>query len=203
MVCNFKTHKTMAYPIKQYTTVEEYFLLEEAAPEKHEYLDGKVMAMAGASEEHNRIVANIMREVGAFVKGKGCDIFPSDLRVTTPAGKSYFYPDASIVCGPTQKQPEVFDTILNPAVIFEVISEGTEKIDRGYKFFYYQQIPSLAEYVLIDSRTYAIEVIRRQNDGAWKFDNYDTSDKLFHLSSINASFSFEDIYYGVPLPEAK
>ncbi|MDQ6609888.1 MAG: Uma2 family endonuclease, partial [Bacteroidota bacterium] len=108
----------MASPAVQYVSVEEYFLLEEGVPEKHEYLEGKVIAMAGATEEHNRIVTNIIREVGSFLKGKGCDIFPSDFRVTSLAAKNYFYPDASIVCGETQMQPGVFDTLLNPVVVF-------------------------------------------------------------------------------------
>lgn len=193
----------MASPVKNYVTVEEYFLLEEASPEKHEYLDGKVIAMAGATEEHNAIVSNLIREIGSFLKGKECNIYPSDFRVTTPAGKNYFYPDASIVCGDTQKQPNVFDTLLNPLVIFEVISEGTEKIDRGYKFFYYQQIPSLQEYVLIDSREYAVEVIRRKDDGLWKFDKFSSSNKEVHLNSIGFTLSFDDIYYRVNLPAKK
>lgn len=191
----------MASPAVKYVSVEDYLLLEEAAEEKHEYVGGHIIAMAGATEEHNRIVANLLREVGVFLKGKGCDIFPSDFRVTTPAAKSYFYPDATIVCGPTQKQPGVFDTLLNPVVIFEVMSEGTEKIDKGYKFFYYQQIPSLQEYVLIDSREYAIEVIRRQADGLWKFDKYVLADKQIHLASINCPLLFNDIYYQVQLPQ--
>jgi Uma2 family endonuclease len=186
-----------------YISVEEYFLLEEAAPEKHEYFSGNVTAMAGATEEHNSIVSNIIGEVRNKLKGKDCKIFPSDLRVTTPAGKSYFYPDASIVCGPTQKQAGVFDTLLNPVVIFEVISEGTEKIDRGYKFFYYQQIPSLQEYVLVDSRTYFIEVIRRQADGLWQFDKYKKADGSFMLNAIDASLSFEEIYDQVQIPEGE
>lgn len=92
----------MASPAVEYVSVEDYLLLEEAAEEKHEYVGGNIVAMAGATEEHNRIVANLIREVGSFLKGKGCDIFPSDFRVTTPAGKNYFYPDASIVCGSTK-----------------------------------------------------------------------------------------------------
>ncbi|MDB5208845.1 MAG: hypothetical protein JWR72_3920 [Flavisolibacter sp.] len=190
----------MASPALNYVSVEDYLLQEEAAEEKHEYVGGNIVAMAGASREHNQIVSNLIREVGSFFKGKGCDIFPSDFRVTTPTAKSYFYPDATIVCGATQMQPDIFDTLLNPVVIFEVISEGTEKIDRGYKFFYYQQIPSLQEYILIDSREYAIEVIRRQSDGLWKFDKYALADKQLHLASINYILSFADVYYRVQLP---
>lgn len=190
----------MAYKAKKYVSVEEYFLLEEATPEKHEYINGDVIAMAGATEEHNDIVSNIIRAVGNFFADKDCKIRPSDFRVTTPAGTNYFYPDASIVCGPSQKQPGVFDTLLNPVVIFEVMSEGTEHNDRGYKFFYYQQIASLQEYVLVDSRNYSVEVIRRQPDGAWRIEKYSPADGSVHLTAINYKLSLADIYFKVQLP---
>lgn len=194
--------KAMAAPaLKRVSTermsVEEYLRLEESTDGKHEFVDGEVVAMAGATKEHNRIVANILREVGTFLKEKGCDVFPSDYRLTTPAGRNYFYPDVTVVCGGVEEQQGVFDTLINPLIIFEVMSEGTENIDRGYKFFHYQQISSLQEYVLIDSREYAIDVIRRQADGAWKFDKYLPADGQVHLASINCTLSFDDVYYRV------
>lgn len=190
----------MALPALKYASVEDYLLMEEAAEEKHEYAGGNIVAMAGATDEHNDIVSNLIREVGNRIKGKGCRIRPSDSRVTTPAGKNYFYPDATIICGKAENQPGVFGTLMNPTVIFEVISENTEKIDRGYKFFYYQQIPSLREYVLVDSREYVVEVIRRQADGLWKFDKYSPADKQFHLGSVNCTLSFDEVYFEVQLP---
>ncbi len=188
----------MGYAAKKYVTLEEYFLLEESSEEeKYEYFEGEVTAMAGASQPHNQIVSNLIREVGSFLKKKGCNIYPSDFRVTTPAKSNYFYPDATIVCGNTEKQEGVFDTLMNPVVIFEVVSKYSENRDRGYKFFAYQQIPSLQEYVLIDSRKQVAEVIRRQADGLWKFDKYHPSDNVFALNSIKYQMSFEDIYYEV------
>ena len=176
--------------------------MDETTDVKHEYVDGNVMAMAGATREHNRIVSNLIRETGTFLKGRDCDVFPSDFRVTTPAGNNYFYPDATIVCGSINLQPDVFDTLLNPVLIFEVMSKATENIDRGYKFFYYQQIPSLQEYVLIDSRKHLVEVIRRQAEGTWKFDKYLLAEEQVHLASIDCKLTFEDIYYRVQLPPA-
>ena len=187
----------MPSPVKNYITVEEYFLLEEASPEKHEYLEGKIIAVAGATKEHNQIVANLMREIGSFLKGKDCDIFPSDFRVATPSAENYFYPDATIVCGEILLQPEVFDTLLNPVVIFEVMSEGTKANDRGYKFFSYQLIPSLKEYVLIDSTQYAVDMIRKQSDGSWTFEKFSSRDGSIMLQSIGFNLSFNDLYYKV------
>lgn len=186
---------------KEYVTLDEYFLLEDSAAEKYEYYKGEVLAMAGATEEHNRIVSNLIREAGNFLKGKDGDIFPSDFRVTTPAAENYFYPDATIVCGETEKQLGTFDTLLNPVVIFEVMSESTKLNDRGYKFFSYQQIPSLQEYVLIDSTEYAIDIISRQADGAWKFEKFFPQNKTITLQSIGLTFSFDDLYYKVMFPK--
>lgn len=183
-------------PVKQ-ISVEEYLRLEEAAEAKHEYVGGNVIAMAGATEDHNHIVANLMRELGNCLKGKECAVFPSDMRVTTPAGRSYFYPDVTVVCGGTKKQSNAFDTLLNPVVIFEVMSEETENNDRGYKFFHYQQIPTLQEYILIDSRKSAIEAIRRQANDTWKFDKLSPEEGRLNLTSIACTLSFTDIYYRV------
>lgn len=188
----------MASPALKYTTVEEYLHMEASAGTKHEYVEGDVVAMAGATREHNEIVANLIREVGVCLKGKECAIYPSDFRVTTPAGKSYFYPDASVVCGSLQLQPDVFDTLQNPVIIFEVMSEGTENIDRGYKFFHYQQIPFLQEYILIDSRERLVERIFRQSDNSWKFDKLLPNEAL-ELSSIGCTLSLDDIYYRVQI----
>ena len=123
--------------------LEEYLRLEPTVDDKQEYVSGGVVAMAGATREHNEIVSNLIFAVRNCLKDKPCSIYPSDLRVTTPAHRSYFYPDATIVCGDAQLQEAVFDTLLNPLVIFEVMSEATQNVDRGYKFFHYQQILSL------------------------------------------------------------
>lgn len=189
----------MASPVLPYVTVEEYFLMEESAAEKHEYVEGKVVAMAGASKDHNQIVSNLIREVGDYLKRKECDIFPSDFRVTTSSGESCFYPDATIVCGVTQMKPGVFDTLINPVVIVEVTSESTRANDRGYKFFYYQQITSLKEYILIDSTQYVVDVISQQNDGAWKFKTIQLKDQAFTIQRTGQTIAFDDLYYRVLL----
>lgn len=116
-------------------SVEEYLHMEATAETKHEYVGGNVIAMAGATREHNEIVANLIREAGNCLKGKESAIYPSEFRVTTPAGRNYFYPDATVVCGNLQMQPQVFDTLQTPVVVFEVMREGTENNDRAINFF--------------------------------------------------------------------
>ena len=190
----------MAAPALKYISVEDYLQMEETAETKHEYVEGDIVAMAGASREHNEIVSNLIHAVRTCLGKKSCTIYPSDLRVTTPAGKNYFYPDATVVCGDVKLQEGMFDTLQNPVVIFEVMSESTENIDRGYKFFYYQQIPSLQEYILIDSRGKSVEAIRRQANDTWKFEKLSPADGSLPLHSIGCTLSFDDIYYRVQFP---
>ena len=132
----------MAFPqaIKQYTA-EEYLALERASTEKHEYYRGEIFAISGASLAHNRIQMNFIGETRAFLRGKGRDVFGSDLRVHIPVNGLYTYPDAVIVCGEPELHDKELDTLLNPAVIVEVLSRSTQSYDRGDKFNLYRVIP--------------------------------------------------------------
>jgi Uma2 family endonuclease len=176
---------------------KEYLKQERASKEKNEYFDGKVTALAGASMAHNHIVANLLREIGSYLKGKSCKILPSDMRVTIPSGKAYMYPDVIVYCGQAELEDDRFDTLKNPAIIFEVLSPSTEQHDRGRKFSYYREIPSFREYVLIDSTECFVEVSRRQDDDSWKFES--TADPYGHmmLSSIQYSLHMEELYRNV------
>jgi len=191
----------MAATALKYVTLQDYLATEASAEEKHEYFDGQIVAMAGAREAHNRIVANIMREAGIFLKGKTCDVFPSDLRVATPSSNSYMYPDITIICGDMEKKDGEFDTCTNPSVIIEVMSETTRDRDMGYKFFYYQQIPSLKEYILVDSFNYYVAVIHRQKDDSWKFDTVTGIDASININSVGLSLNLGEIYYKVALTQ--
>jgi Uma2 family endonuclease len=105
-------------PKYNYVTPEEYLEMERAAEEKHEYYDGYIVAMSGARLKHNQVAGNLFTEIGSFLKGKECQLLPSDMRVSTPGRDAYMYPDASIVCGGPQLEDEQFDTLLNPSVVF-------------------------------------------------------------------------------------
>jgi Uma2 family endonuclease len=127
----------------------EYLALERSSREKHEYCDGEVFAMAGASREHNLIVANVVGELRAALRHRPCEVYPSDMRLKVPAAGTYSYPDASALCGSAEFEDAEVDTLLNPAVIVDVLSESTEDYDRGTKFKNYRSIPSFREYVVV------------------------------------------------------
>jgi Uma2 family endonuclease len=181
----------------KFISPREYLEAEVLADEKHEYFDGNIVAMAGAREAHNRIVANLLRDMGAFLKGKTCDVFPSDLRVATPSSNSYMYPDVSIVCGDIQKKDGEFDTCTNPSVIIEIMTDSTREKDQGYKFFYYQQIPSVKEYILIDSLSCYVQTIQKQQDGLWKFETIEHISASVAINTIGLTMPLADIYYRV------
>ena len=170
---------------------------ERKSEDKHEYASGVIVSMAGASPEHNLILSNIIALTGTFLKGKSCNIYPSDLRIYVPSRESYFYPDASIICGALDLSDDIKDTVKNPSVIFEILSPSTEDYDLGRKFFFYMQIGTLKEYVTIDSARRHVRIGRKQADGAWKFEEYfNPADQLL-IGPVGLLLSVGDIYEGV------
>jgi Uma2 family endonuclease len=130
-------------PADTFTTPQEYLALERVSNEKHEYFQGKVIAVAGASLTHNRLVANLLGEIREGLKNKPCEVLPSDTRIAVPSGESYMYPDVTIVCGQPELTDAQFDTLKNPMVIFEVLSPSNEDHDRGKKFIFIGKSPLL------------------------------------------------------------
>lgn len=188
----------MAFPqaAKQYT-VEEYLALERTSLEKHEYYRGEIFAMSGASLPHNRIQMNFTGETRAFLKGKSCDVFGSDLRVHIPTSGLYTYPDAVIVCGELDVRDKEGDTLLNPAVIIEVLSKSTQSYDRGDKFALYRAILSLKEYILIASESVGVEHYSKQENGTWVLKEVNNPNDALHISSINFPLPLAELYSGV------
>jgi Uma2 family endonuclease len=186
-------------PKYNYISPEEYLAQERTAEYKHEYYYGEVMAMAGASLRHNIIDGNLMRTIGSFLKDKKCRMLPGNMRVSTPSHDIYMYPDASIVCGDPVLEDEQFDTLLNPIVIFEILSPSTRSIDKGRKFFFYQQIPSLREYFMIDSLKKVVHAGRKQSDGSWKLETIQDNVPSIFIESINFQLLFELLYLDTDL----
>ena len=180
-----------------YLSPEEYLEAERKAVEKHELINGKIITMQGASLKHNQIVSNLIRDIGGFLKGKGCRVYPGDLRINIPSTNSFMYPDITIVCGEPELLDEHFDNLLNPSVIIEVLSPSTESHDRGTKFFNYQQIASLKEYILINSTSVLITTITKKDDGLWKFENIISQEISLNISTIDLQLPLGDIYDGI------
>ncbi len=155
-----------AVAIKMYTE-QEYLELERAAEYKSEYYRGEIFAMSGARFNHNRIKENVSIELGLFLKGKSCSSLSSDMRVHIPENTLYTYPDILIVCGEPEFQDDHMDTLLNPSVIIEVLSPSTGSYDQGKKFYLYQSLNTLTEYILIDSQNLDARVFRKNSEGAW------------------------------------
>lgn len=174
---------------------EEYLELEREADYKSEYYQGEVFAMAGAGRNHNRITENLSISVGSFLRGKSCRTYSSDLKVHIPANSLYTYPDLLVVCGKEQFVDDKTDTLLNPRIIVEVLSKSTGSYDRGEKFQLYRSIPSLEEYVLIDSQRIAAEVFRKSEQGFWSLmsESY-TLEGSIELASIGLTLPMRDIY---------
>ncbi len=182
-----------------YVTPDEYLLAERNTEEKNEYYDGQVLAMSGASLRHNQIEVNLLRCISEFLKSHTCNILPGNMMVTTPAKDAYMYPDAVIFCGEPQLQDNVFDTLLNPSVVFEILSPSTHGIDKGRKFFFYQRIPSLREYIMVDFQKKLAQLARKQPDGSWLFEEVSDVSALLFIQTIDFSLLLEEIYAGTGL----
>ncbi len=148
-------------------TFAEYLVLEAASETKHEYVNGEIFAMAGGTPEHSRLSANVILELGAALRGRPCVTFTSDLRIRVPATGLGTYPDASVVCGRIEVDPEDKNSVTNPVVIVEVLSDSTERYDRDEKRAHYRQLPSLRDYLLVSQHERRIEHYHRNDDGTW------------------------------------
>ncbi|MDH3603965.1 MAG: Uma2 family endonuclease [Candidatus Tectomicrobia bacterium] len=184
----------MAINPKTKLTPAEYLAFERAQTDaKHEYCDGEIHAMAGASREHNRIVSNVMGMLYNQLRGRPCDHYSGDMRVKVPATGLYVYPDVTALCDEPQFEDEVLDTLLNPSVIIEVLSETTEAYDRGAKFDHYRSIESLQAYILIAQDKPQIELFQRQTDN-WLLSVAKGVEAGVRLEAIDCELVLADVY---------
>lgn len=175
-------------------TAGEYLARERKAEFKSEFFDGEVFAMAGGSPTHSLIAANFVREAGNLLNGTPCVVYNSDLRIKIQATGLYTYPDASIVCGDLEFDDEQRDTVTNPTVIVEVLSDSTEKYDRGRKSSHYRQVPSVREIILISQDEAHVERFVRQPEGGWLLLEARDLAESFELSSLNVTIAMSDLY---------
>ncbi len=187
-------------PGQTYLTPEEYLALERKSEYRSEYFDGEIFAMTGASREHNLITSNIIGELRQQLKGKPCEVYPSDMRVRVAAWNLYTYPDVVAVCGEPQFEDAYVDTLLNPTLLVEILSPSTESYDRGRKFLYHRTIASLAEYLIVSQDEYRIEHYLKQPDGRWLLSDAASLEAVVELTSIGCSLALREAYDRVSLP---
>jgi len=186
---------------KPHLSPEAYLAAERVAPFKSEYVNGEVFAMAGASVQHVLIAANLVGELRTQLKERDCRVFSADLRVKVSASGLYTYPDVAVVCGPLLFDDDRQDTLLNPLVLIEVLSESTQDYDRGGKFELYRALASLREYVLVAQDRPHVEHFLRQDDGRWLFEESNQPDGSIVLPSIGCTLELREVYDKVALPK--
>ena len=174
-------------------TLQEYLDLERSGEARHEYLDGEVFAMGGASWPHVVIVANLARRLGNQLEDRGCQVVSSDLRVKISQTGLYTYPDVTIVCGKAELE-RPGDTLLNPQAIIEVLSDSTEAYDRGKKFEHYRAIESLTDYLLVSQTEVLVEHYSRQPDGRWIYSAVNRITDSVSIATLGCVMSLADVY---------
>lgn len=175
-------------------TPDEYLKLEETSEIKHEYYDGEIFALSGGSSNHSRIAINVQSALNIAFRKKNCSVFNSDLRVFIESNGLYTYPDVSALCGEIKFAEGRNDTIINPALIIEVLSDSTKDYDRGQKFELYRALPSLQEYVLIHQDQIYIEQYVKQSSGQWLLTDIKEEQEKLVLESVEETLNIDEIY---------
>ena len=170
---------------RQKFTIEEYLAMEEAAVEKHEYYKGEIFAMSGSKVPHNEISGNFFAALHNRLRGKKCKPYNSDQRVHIEENSLFTYPDISVVCDEVLTRNNDNWNVLNPTVIIEVPSPSTKNYDRGEKFMLYRDIPTLREYILVDSEHVHIEAFRLNAAHRWELEEYNSLEDQLHVKAIS------------------
>jgi Uma2 family endonuclease len=172
----------------------EYLRAEREAALRHEYVAGRIFAMAGGSKAHNTIAGNVFASLRAHLRGRPCRAFIADMKVRLESSRSYYYPDVVATCHPKDTSPDgPVDYLTEPSLIIEVLSPSTETIDRREKLLAYAQLPAPLEYVLIDSAKRDVEIYRKDADGAL-VQEIPAQDETVNLDSVSLRLTFEAIY---------
>lgn len=182
---------------QQKMSLAEYFEFDKKSEGNFEYFDGEIFEMSGVSRNHARIERNATVKLSPRASDRGCEIFPADLRVKIPKTLLYRYPDLSLVCGMAEFiEIGGVDCLVNPSLIVEVLSESTEKFDRGDKFYEYKSIESLSEYLLISSSNAFITLFQKHHGRFWLQSDY-AAGESFHLNILDIDVNVDELYQGV------
>ena len=184
-------------------TPQEYLELERKAEIKSEYFDGEMFAMSGAMLEHNTIIVNIARELSTQFMNRPCTVLVTDMRTKVESTGLYTYPDIVALCGEAEFEDEHMDTMTNPQVIIEVLSESTESYDRGRKFIHYRSLASLSEYFLVSQTECRIERYSRQSGDTWLYSECADPSGSIELTSVAAHLTVSSVYHKVDFERAK
>jgi Uma2 family endonuclease len=187
---------TTAAELRPRVTIAEYLAREAEAETKHILWDGEVFsveAMSGGTLDHNTICANVIATLHAALRGMRCRVVTSDQKVWVPHKEGFVYPDATVICGSVERYPGTTDVVTNPTVVVEVLSEGTEKFDRGDKFEGYRSILSLRHYVMVSSRHVGVEHYVRAEGDTWLLRPYRAGETVM-LRDPDLSLAVDELY---------
>jgi len=179
---------------KRHYTVAEYLEMEKASAVKHEYFQGEIFAMSGAGDNHNEIFSNVFGEIANKLKGTPCRPYGSDKRMNIPENTLFTYPDISIYCNGLIHSDVDEDTSILPTVIIEILSPSTKNYDRGKKFNLYKDIPSLKEYIMIDSESVSVEAYYIDDEQNWVLNKHEEISDVLTLASMGFDVPLADIY---------
>lgn len=182
----------LPYAEKTIYTEAEYFEFERMNFGRWEYVNGEIRAVSGGTASHSTIAGNIIRALGNALVSTGCRIFGSDMRVRTGDGVNTF-PDVSAVCGPLSFYRGKTDTLANPLLLVEVLSDSTEAYDRGEKFQHYRTIPTFTDYLLLSQHEARAELYTRR-DGYWEYRAFTGLAETITLPSVEVTLALTDVY---------
>jgi Uma2 family endonuclease len=188
---------TLASSSLKTSTADEYLTLEVESDIRHEYRHGEIIPMTGGTPEHNKIASALNALLWFALRGKPYSLFITDQRLWIPAADLYTYPDGMVIADPVELKPGRKDTVTNPLLLAEVLSDSTEKYDRGDKFEAYRTLATLQEYLLIDQYRPHVEQYVKQSEHQWLFTEYSGLDARVQISSLPVELALNDLYQGV------
>jgi Uma2 family endonuclease len=179
---------------QSFLTAQDYLAWERQQETRHEYLDGQIFAMTGASRAHNLLCMNLAASLHQQLRGRPCEIYANDMRVKVSETGMYTYPDLVAVCGEPRFEDQAVDTLLNPVLIIEVLSDSTERYDRGAKFTHYRSLASLQEYLLVSQTECRVEHYVRQSGNHWLLTEYQEIQERIDLNSLGSHLTLAEVY---------
>ena len=181
----------------KYYTPEEYLALEETSEDKHEYRQGEIIPMVGATTNHNQIAGNFYRRFPLTINNQDYYTYMETVRLWLSDYSIYTYPDVMVIKGKPLYQGNSQSNVINPLIIVEVLSNSTQAHDRGDKFKFYRSLPNFQEYILIEQSSYSVERYSKQKDDQWLIDFVTGENAVLQLLSVDWQISFQDLYQRV------